>query len=43
VGVGKCFLMDCFFRVVPLERKLRIHFHEFMRAPHREMADLKMV
>lgn len=43
VGVGKSFLMDCFFRVVPLERKLRIHFHEFMRATHREMADLKMV
>lgn len=43
VGVGKSFLMDCFFKVVPLERKLRVHFHEFMRGIHREMADLKMV
>ncbi|MBM3377815.1 MAG: AFG1 family ATPase [Betaproteobacteria bacterium] len=43
VGVGKSFLMDCFFAVVPLERKLRIHFHEFMRATHREMNELKAV
>ncbi len=41
VGRGKSFLMDCFFKAVPLERKLRIHFHEFMRAAHREMHDLR--
>jgi cell division protein ZapE len=41
VGRGKTFLMDCFYDVVPLERKLRVHFHEFMRGVHREMYDLR--
>src|SRR3990167_5134546 len=31
VGRGKSFLMDCFFNAVPLKRKVRLHFHEFMR------------
>ena len=31
VGRGKSFLMDCFFQSVPLTRKTRLHFHEFMR------------
>ena len=30
VGRGKSFLMDCFFNAVPLQRKTRLHFHEFM-------------
>lgn len=41
VGRGKSFLMDCFFQAVPLQRKTRLHFHEFMREVHRELADLK--
>jgi cell division protein ZapE len=41
VGRGKSFLMDCFFQSVPLLRKTRLHFHEFMREVHRELADLK--
>ena len=41
VGRGKSFLMDCFFRAVPLTRKTRLHFHEFMREVHRELQDLK--
>jgi cell division protein ZapE len=41
VGRGKSFLMDCFFNAVPLQRKTRLHFHEFMREVHRELADLK--
>ena len=41
VGRGKSFLMDCFFNAVPLKRKTRLHFHEFMREVHRELADLK--
>ncbi|MGA1693348.1 MAG: cell division protein ZapE [Burkholderiaceae bacterium] len=41
VGRGKSFLMDCFYDAVPLERKVRIHFHEFMRATHRELHDLR--
>ena len=41
VGRGKSFLMDCFFQAVPLVRKTRLHFHEFMREVHRELAELK--
>ncbi len=41
VGRGKSMLMDCFYAHVPLERKVRLHFHEFMRATHREMHDLR--
>jgi cell division protein ZapE len=41
VGRGKSFLMDCFFNAVPLQRKTRLHFHEFMREVHRELAELK--
>ncbi|HET9976612.1 MAG TPA: cell division protein ZapE, partial [Burkholderiaceae bacterium] len=41
VGRGKSFLMDCFFQSVPLTRKTRLHFHEFMREVHRELVDLK--
>ncbi len=41
VGRGKSFLMDCFFGAVPLKRKTRLHFHEFMREVHRELAALQ--
>ena len=41
VGRGKSFLMDCFFQSVPLKRRTRLHFHEFMREVHRELQDLK--
>ena len=41
VGRGKSFLMDCFFNAVPLKRKTRLHFHEFMREVHRELIDLQ--
>ena len=40
VGRGKSFLMDCFFNAVPLQRKPRLHFHEFMREVHRELAEM---
>jgi cell division protein ZapE len=43
VGRGKSFLMDAFFQAVPLTRKTRLHFHEFMREVHRELQDLKGV
>jgi cell division protein ZapE len=33
--------MDAFYQVVRIERKLRVHFHAFMRATHKEMYDLK--
>ena len=41
VGRGKSFLMDCFYGTVPLKRKTRLHFHEFMREVHRELQELK--
>ncbi len=41
VGRGKSFLMDCFYNVVPLRRKVRLHFHEFMREVHRQLQDLQ--
>lgn len=41
VGRGKSFLMDGFFQSVPLVRKTRLHFHEFMREVHRELQELK--
>lgn len=41
VGRGKSFLMDCFFNAVPIQRKTRLHFHEFMREVHRELALLQ--
>jgi cell division protein ZapE len=37
VGRGKSFLMDAFFDAVPVLRKTRLHFHEFMRSVHREL------
>ena len=41
VGRGKSFLMDIFFAAVPIVRKTRVHFHQFMRSVHRELDDLK--
>jgi cell division protein ZapE len=43
VGRGKSFLMDSFYLVVPIVRKTRLHFHEFMRSVHRELDELKGV
>ena len=41
VGRGKSFLMDCFYQAVPIKRKTRLHFHEFMREVHRELRELQ--
>jgi cell division protein ZapE len=41
VGRGKSFLMDCFSDTVPVVRKTRLHFHEFMRGVHQELDALK--
>ena len=41
VGRGKSFSMDCFFNALPIKRKVRLHFHEFMREVHRELVALQ--
>jgi cell division protein ZapE len=41
VGRGKSFLMDCFYASIPVVRKTRLHFHEFMRGVHRSLQDLR--
>ncbi|CAD5207465.1 unnamed protein product [Bursaphelenchus okinawaensis] len=42
VGGGKTMLMDMFFDRAPLEKKSRVHFHEFMRDFHHQLHELKM-
>ena len=41
VGRGKSMLMDTYYQQSPVERKIRIHFHEFMHGVHRELETLK--
>jgi cell division protein ZapE len=41
VGRGKTFLMDSFYRCLPLVRRRRVHFHHFLRDVHRELDELK--
>ena len=41
VGRGKSFLMDAFYLTVPVKRKTRLHFHEFMRGVHRELGEVR--
>jgi cell division protein ZapE len=40
VGRGKTYLMDIFYESLPFEKKMRVHFHRFMRRVHRELATL---
>jgi cell division protein ZapE len=37
VGIGKTFLMDCFYQSLPFPQKLRMHFHQFMQMIHQEL------
>lgn len=37
VGRGKTYLMDAFYESLPGERKMRAHFHRFMRRIHKEL------
>ena len=41
VGRGKSLLMDTYYEHIPVVRKIRIHFHEFMHGVHRELETLK--
>jgi cell division protein ZapE len=37
VGIGKTFLMDCFYHCLTFKEKKRFHFHQFMRMVHHEL------
>lgn len=37
VGVGKTYLMDVFYELLPISRKKRMHFHAFMRWIHQAL------
>jgi len=41
VGRGKTYLVDTFFDCLPFEKKLRMHFHRFMRRVHDERKKLR--
>lgn len=40
VGRGKTHLIDCFYKILPGKKKLRLHFHRFMRLVHEELHTL---
>ncbi|MAY36902.1 MAG: cell division protein ZapE [Spongiibacteraceae bacterium] len=40
VGRGKTYLMDTFYECLPFERKMRAHFHRFMRRVHGDLKTL---
>ena len=37
VGIGKTFMMDCFYNSLPFPQKKRMHFHQFMQMVHQEL------
>jgi len=40
VGRGKTFIVDFFFRHLPIEKKQRTHFHSFMKSVHDQIRQL---
>ena len=41
VGRGKTYLMDSFFESLPFDKKIRLHFHRFMRRVHEDLKRLQ--
>ena len=40
VGRGKTYLVNLFFKHLPIEKKIRLHFYRFMQLIHEELSDL---
>lgn len=40
VGRGKTYLMDNFYESLPIKKKMRVHFHRFMRRVHQDLKTL---
>lgn len=40
VGRGKTYLVDFFYKQLPIKKKLRLHFHRFMQLIHEELNQL---
>lgn len=41
VGRGKTYLVDTFHDCLPIERKMRVHFHRFMQRVHADLTSLE--
>ncbi len=41
VGAGKTYLIDLFYQTLPIKKKLRLHFHHFMKEVHNNLAQLQ--
>ena len=41
VGIGKTFIMDMFYKELPINNKKRIHFHRFMNETHELLKNYK--
>jgi len=39
VGRGKTYLMDTFFEALPIDKKMRAHFHRFMKRVHADLRE----
>ncbi len=43
VGRGKSMLMDMFYQSAPTDRKVRVHFHDFMQKVHGQIANWRQL
>lgn len=41
VGRGKTWMMDMFYESLPVDNKMRLHFHHFMKRVHKELNQLQ--